>query len=116
VCDNDVFIAERQGGQDTLIHKRDLKQPRGNVYAAYAVVTLPSGRWRYELMDLEELHKVRAKSKSYGGRDNPTGPWASDANEMYKKTVVRRVLKMYAEDGALRRALERDDEEPDAED
>jgi recombination protein RecT len=114
VCQNDQFDADRQGGQDVLIHKRDLKRPRGDVYAAYAVVLRPDGTWRYELMDLDELHQVRDRSKSYtrtdrDGNAKPSGPWVTDPKEMYRKTVVRRVLKMYAEDGALKRALDKDD-------
>jgi len=115
VCQNDYFQASREGGHDVLIHKRDLKRPRGDVYAAYAIAKLPDGSWRYEVMDLEELHQVRARSKSYtrtdrDGNAKASGPWVTDPKEMYRKTVVRRVLKMYAEDAALKRALDRDDD------
>jgi recombination protein RecT len=109
VSDNDHFIAERQGGTDLLIHKRDLKRPRGNVYAAYAIVTRPDGTWRYELMDLEELHAVRARSKAFTA-SKPSGPWVTDPKEMYCKTVIRRTLKLYTEDAALKRALDKDDD------
>ena len=110
VCQNDRFEARREGGRDVLIHQRDLKRPRGDVYAAYAVVIRPDGSWRYEVMDLAELHEVRARSKSYTRAGGASGPWTTDPKEMYRKTVVRRVLKMYAEDAALKRALDRDED------
>jgi recombination protein RecT len=107
VCQNDHFVAERQLNSDLLIHKRDLTRPRGNLYAAYAVVVRPDGSSRFELMDLEELYAIRARSKAFTAAK--TGPWVSDLKEMCRKTVVRRTLKMYADDGALKRSLERDD-------
>jgi recombination protein RecT len=110
VCQNDLFEASWQDGKDFLTHKRNLKEPRGDVYAAYAIVLRPDGTWRYELMDLEELHAVRARSKSYTRAGDASGPWVTDPKEMYRKTVIRRVLKMYAEDAALKRALDSDDD------
>jgi recombination protein RecT len=110
VCANDHFEAHREGGRDVLIHKRDLKRPRGEVYAAYAIVLRPDGSWRYELMDLDELHAVRARSKSYTRAGEASGPWKTDPKEMYRKTVIRRTLKAYAEDAALKRALDKDDD------
>jgi recombination protein RecT len=115
VCEHDYFDAQREMGRDVLVHKRDLKRGRGAVCAAYAMVLRPDGSSRYELMDLEELHAVRARSKSYSrtdrdGNAQASGPWVTDEKEMCRKTAIRRTLKMYAEDAALKRALDQDDD------
>jgi recombination protein RecT len=114
VCQNDHFEARRDGDRDILIHRRDLRQKRGPIYAAYTIVVLPDSTWRHELMDQEELDKVRSRSKSYSA-EKPSGPWVTDEAEMCKKTVVKRALKLYTEDPALRRALDADDRDVDLE-
>ena len=50
---------------------------------------------RCEWMDMQDLDAIRARSQSwkYGG-----GPWKTDDGEMRKKTVIRRVMKMYTDD------------------
>jgi len=109
VCVNDSFRARRTINGDELEHERDMTRVRGPVTGAYAVFVLPDGTRRFELMDIAELHHVRAKSKSWSGKSGPSGPWKTDENEMYKKTVLRRGLKLYCEDAAMVRAMELDD-------
>lgn len=106
VCENDIFRASREDGKDRLLHERPLVKgsKRGEVLAAYAVVIL-SDTWRYELMDRDELDKIQARAPS------KKGPWATDPDEMRRKTVVRKTLKMYADDPAVMRIMELTDEE-----
>jgi recombinational DNA repair protein RecT len=57
-------------------------------------------------MDILELNRIRQKSKA-----KDSGPWVTDTNEMRKKTVLKRALKLYCDDPGLTRALEFDDVE-----
>jgi len=109
VYDADDFQANRKDGQSHLFHEWQMGQPRGEPIGAYAVVRLKNGEWRYELMDLEELEKIRNRAPA------KNGPWATDTNEMRRKTIVRRTLKMYADDPAVQRILEITDEDTDPE-
>jgi hypothetical protein len=83
---------------------------------AWAIVTLPDGTWRYEIMDYAEIEGIRGRSKS-----KDSGPWVTDADQMRIKTVIRRILKLYCDDPAINRAMELDeddyrDDAPDAAD
>jgi hypothetical protein len=66
-------------------------------------------------MDIEDLNRIKSRSPSGG---SGKGPWISDENEMRRKTIVKRILKMYCDDPATQRALELDggefEEEPTA--
>lgn len=112
VCKADNFRAYRQDGKSYLFHEYpEMLQPRGEVVGAYAVVVLPDGDWRYELMTLADLNTIRGRSKSFNGQG--ASPWKSDPAEMQKKTVIKRALKLYCEDPAIMRALELDDRDFD---
>lgn len=106
VYENDHFRAYRKDGESFLIHERPLGQPRGEkAIGAYAVISLADGQWRYELMDISELNKVQAAAPS------KAGPWSTWTDEQRKKTVVRRSLKMYADDPGVIRLLELTEDE-----
>lgn len=101
VYENDSFRAYRKDGESFLHHERPLGDPRGDkAIGAYAVIKLMDGEWRYELMDITELNKVQAAAPA------KNGPWATWTDEQRKKTVVRRSLKMYADDPGVIRLLE----------
>jgi len=102
---NDTFAISEDNGQCTYHYSPALGDP-GPVIGAIAVVLLPDGTCRHEYMRNADIDGIRARSKSwkYGG-----GPWKTDDGEMRKKTVIRRLLKMYAEDPAVIRAIELDD-------
>lgn len=104
VCENDEFVHARKGGQSVLQHSYKLGQARGDVIGAYAVVKLPGGEWRTEVMGREALDKVQKRAPSQNG------PWKSDPDEMRKKTVFRRCLKLYIDDPGLIQALGEDPE------
>ena len=106
VCVNDHFEAYRQDGKDHLTHKYDLNVQRGAVIGAYAIIKLPDGDWRYELMTRQQLDDVQKMAPA------KNGPWAGPfASEMQKKTVIRRALKTYCDDPATVRATELADQE-----
>lgn len=109
VCENDHFKHGRNGGNNVLEHTFEIAQKRGKVVGAYVIIKFPAGDWRYDLMSIDELDAIQKRSKS-GGR----GPWATDTNEMRKKTVLRRGLKMYCDDPGVMKALEIEDREYEA--
>lgn len=78
------------GLDPTLTHK-PARGERGEVQSAYCVFKLADGTRRFVVMDKEELDSIKKRSKA---RD--FGPWVTDENEMYKKTVIRRAMKPFA--------------------
>lgn len=102
----DTFEHSRNGGQSVLRHTYDVAQPRVKIVAAYAIIKLPHGDWRYELMNLSELDRIQSRSKAKG-----FGPWKTDTDQMRIKTVIRRGLKLYCDDPGVTRILDYADRE-----
>jgi recombination protein RecT len=102
VCEADEF-AYNLGEIQT--HKIDLRQPRGEVYAAYAMCLFKDGATACALMSKDEIEAIRARSKS--GR---SGPWVTDWNEMAKKTAFRRLSKWLPLSSEVRDLMEKDDD------
>ncbi len=100
VHEADAFEAYRTDNKCSLSHQRELSSNPGEVYAAYAIITLPNGDWRYELMSRAELDAIQQRAPS------KKGPWATDVDEMRKKTVIRRALKLYCDDPGFIHAAE----------
>ena len=108
VCANDLF--EYQFGTDAkLVHKPKLND-RGDVYAAYSFVRLKDGSEDFDVMDLGEIDRIKARSAAVrnGKKDSP---WFTDENEMRKKTVFRRHSKWLPLSPEVRAAVEYNDEE-----
>lgn len=84
VCEKDVF-SWRNG---EIEHVIDWRHPRGKVEAVYSSVTLTDGFVDTEVLTVEEVEGVRARSRS-----SQSGPWVTDWNEMAKKTAIRRHSK-----------------------
>lgn len=105
ICEHDNFKHGRSGPTSVLEHTYDVGK-RGDVVGAWAIVTLPDGTWRYEIMDYGEIESIRGRSKS---KDD--GPWVTDADQMRIKTVIRRILKLYCDDPAVTRAMDIDDDD-----
>jgi recombination protein RecT len=62
----------------------------GAIVAAYAIVRLHAGGLVFEAMSIDELEDIRQR----WARDPNGGAWQTDTGEMYKKTVLRRVMKL----------------------
>lgn len=107
ICEHDDFKHGRSGPTSVLEHTYTVGK-RGDVVGAWAIVTLPDGTWRYEIMDFAEIEAIRARSKS---KDD--GPWVTDPDQMRIKTVIRRILKLYCDDPAITRAMDMDDDDFD---
>lgn len=87
-------------------HDPDMFGERGAVVGAYAMVRAEDGSIEIEIMSEEELMAVKNASPSKDG-----GPWSGPfANEMRKKTVLRRLSKRLALDPGSEAAIHMDDD------
>jgi recombination protein RecT len=100
VCENDVFVYDCGEIKE---HKINFRQPRGKVYAAYAMCKFKDGTVKAEVMSLEEIGAIKDRSKA-----GSFGPWITDWNEMAKKTVFRRLSKWLPLSPEYREILDHD--------
>ena len=86
VYENDTFDF-CLGDEEHITHKPNLSN-RGKLIAVYSIVTMKDGEKSREVMSVEDVNQIRARSRS-----GNSGPWQTDFAEMAKKTVVRRHAK-----------------------
>lgn len=110
------------GDEESLEHKPILFGDRGPAVGAYAIATLIDGMLVREFMAAEDIDKVRRagasqkifeRGKAPRVSDEPRGIWADWSEEMWKKTVIRRLCKrldLSAED--MRHIMSEPDQEP----
>ena len=84
ICEKDKF-SWKNGIVD---HEIDWLSGRGKMLAVYSHVRTKDGDDDYEIMTLDEVNAIRARSRSGG-----SGPWVTDYEEMAKKTAMRRHSK-----------------------
>jgi recombination protein RecT len=101
------------GDEERIEHERDLDAVgRRDPIAVYAIATMRSGERVREVMTWGQVDDVRAISRA-----PERGPWSAWTEEMARKTVIRRLAKRLPmssdreEDDALRRVIERVDEQ-----
>src|SRR5258708_34479629 len=109
VCENDEFDYHFGTGA-TLSHKPKLND-RGDVYAAYSFVRLKDGSEDFDVMDMQEIERIKQRSAAVKSGKKDT-PWVTDENEMRKKTVFRRHSKWLPLSPEVKSAIEYDDELP----
>lgn len=79
------------GTEPRVVHKPKLggsRQP-GDIVAAYCVALLPNGSKHVEVMNREEIERVRASSRMANG-----ATWTQHYDRMAVKTVVRRCMNL----------------------
>lgn len=83
-----------------LFHEPIIVGERGEVVAAYSAVKLRDGSHHYEVMRRDQLEAIKNRTKSKRRKkvnnvevEEITGPWATDEEEMFRKTVIRRHSK-----------------------
>mgnify|MGYP000969074258 CR=1 FL=1 len=99
---NDAFEYS-YGLEGKLNHKPDMSGNPGAVIAAYAVAKFKDGGYQYEVMSVRELDAIRKGSKAAD-----SGPWVTHTEEMYRKTVARRLCKWLPASVELASAVELD--------
>jgi recombination protein RecT len=107
VYDGEKSFGVFYGTDSRIEHVPDFDVTRNpaTVRLAYAVAKLPSGATTFEVMTRKQLDAIWQRSP---GKDN--GPWISDREEMYRKTVTRRLCKYLPMSPQLAQALELSDE------
>lgn len=110
VCDNDDFeynvgVIEK--------HKINFKNPRGEAYAYYAIVTFKDGTKKCEVMSKGEVDAIKERSAAWGAwmKWKKVCPWNTDYDEMAKKTVFKRLAKWIPQSPELQKAIDLDNDD-----
>lgn len=108
ICANPVYerdeITVQEGSERIFVHKPDIFQAdRGKIIGYYAIYHNKDGSFDYEIMDMKELDKIRRSSKT-----SNNGPWVDWEGEMYKKSVLKRLLKRAPKSVELAKAIDLD--------
>ena len=110
VYERDHFIY-RTGLNVTLEHEPLLDGDRGEPRLAYAVAEFADGGHHVEIMTRAEIEGIRDRgsnsqnARRYGKKT----PWDTDADQMWRKTVLRRLCKFLPKSVELANALALDD-------
>ena len=104
VYKNDKFTY-RPGMDPVPLHEPDWFGDRGEVIGVYAVAKMKDGAAYVEIMNKQQVEKVRAVSRS-----GQNGPWKAWWEEMARKTVLRRLAKRLPMSTDLDDALMDEDE------
>lgn len=107
VRERDEFFVDE--GENKIVHKlaSGTVRNRGKITHAYSRVFYDNGFSQFEVMDIDELDKIKTESLRRAG-SRPT-PWKTHEEEMYKKCPVRRQAKYLDLSPLGRRASELDD-------
>lgn len=94
------------GTNSHIVHRPNFEIARDpdTVLFAYGVGKMANGGTTFEVMTRKQLDAIRARSKS---KDD--GPWKTDREEMYRKTIARRLCKYLPMTPQLSEAIELSD-------
>lgn len=107
---NDRF-SYRLGDDPMIEHAPTLGDP-GPVIAAYSIAVLKSGEKSREVMSIAAIHRIRDRSdawRAFQANKISSTPWATDFEEMCRKTVARRHSKSLPMSTDLDDLIRRDD-------
>lgn len=91
VHENDHFLMEK--GFDEKLEHRPAHGNRGEKIGAYCFWVLKDGTKQFEYMDAEQINAIKLRSSAKTKEGKMVGPWVTDEDEMWRKTVVRRASK-----------------------
>jgi len=103
ICKNDKF---KYNMGEVVCHEINFEKPRGDAYAYYCIVKFKDGTTKCEVMQKEEVEKIRLSSPGRNG-----DPWTKWYDEMAKKTVFKRLSKWLTLTPAVSKAIEHDDQQ-----
>lgn len=75
-------------GLDARLEHKPRLAGRGDPVAVYAVAKFKNGGHAFEVMSVEDVEKIRMRSKA-----SRNGPWVTDWDAMAKKTVIKQLMK-----------------------
>ena len=81
------------GDEPSLLHKPKLGPSKGAIVGVYAVVTEANGTKHRDVMEVDEIERIRDGSQNYDPT-KPKGPWHDHFGEMAKKTCLNRLAKL----------------------
>ena len=105
VYEGDEFEYE-YGLEPKLVHKPAMKD-RGAPVAYYAIFKTKSGGYGFEVMSTDDVVAHRDKFSKAANRG--FSPWATNFDEMARKTVLKRVLKYAPLSTDMMRAVSTDE-------
>ncbi len=93
------------GTESKVVHVPCLEDDPGKRVAVYAVAYFkdPNARPQFEVMTPSQIEHIRSKSRA-----KDAGPWITDADEMWRKTAVKRLCKYLPLSVELATAIEMD--------
>ena len=101
-------IEANLGVDKTLIHKPRLFTDRGPVIGYYAVIKYRDGAFDFEPMSLAQVDAIRDRAdawKAFKEGKIKSTPWATDHDEMSKKTAIKRLIKRAPQSPELSEAV-----------
>lgn len=103
----------QEGTNPYINHKRKLATDRGQRVAAYAVATLRNNGKTFVILSKDEIESIKARSSAV--KSGRSSPWDTDEDEMWKKTAIKRICKLFPKSTELAQAIEMDnaEERPD---
>lgn len=113
VCESDTFKITKGLHRD-LVHEIDIRADRGAIIGAYAVIQYRGGVTGFEFMGRKEIEDIRAGSESWKSHvaKGYSTPWLTAEGEMFKKTALKRLLKLADLSPDTADRLDRDNEIP----
>jgi recombination protein RecT len=114
VRQNDVFRHRPTNLSEPITHEIDHDGDRGAPRLVYALAELKQGGIVHAVMSVADVNRIRDRSdayRAYKADKIKTTPWATDWDEMAKKTVFRRLSKYLpaSNESRMHQAIERDD-------
>ncbi len=85
---SDVIEVWNDDNGQHIKHKPEPFKPRGEMVGVYAVATDKDGTTYVETLNLDEIDRIRASSKS-----GDKGPWAAWYDRMAQKSALHRIKK-----------------------
>lgn len=106
VRDGDTFTY-RTGLQTILEHEPSLDGAQGDLRLAYAVAEFTDGGFHVEVMTRAQIEGIRDRSQNVQNarKWNKATPWDTDTEEMWRKTLLRRICKYLPRSPELATAL-----------
>ena len=91
VYESDEFTY--QGPAAMPLHKANPFKDRGEAIGVYCIAKTHTGDILTEVMDMDELEKIRGKSLAYIKKKS--GPWVEWFDQMAKKAIIKRASKTW---------------------